>query len=186
MTVPALLLATAFVGGGAWLGTQAMLNPDVAFWLNQSLSASSQLTARGKDHPHTLAEIQASIRQAGQFPGEVLTAWQSSSAREVLVPVFNQAAECEASCRYLVELRVYRSLKLPRLLQLLQSQQYFWLVDQMAVAGPQESQMIVPIGNQNLVTYGSERALPLTTVNLDDQAPASGTWLKLVGFLTQG
>jgi len=181
-----LIGAVVIVFAGAWLGAGAILNQDIAFWLNQRLSKSGN-SSLNEHTPQTLEQIRAGIRQAGLVPGEVMslapvpTQFQLST-RELLIPILAPQSNC-SNCRSVMELRVYRSLKLPDVVRLLQAEPFFLLLDQITVEGPKESQIVVPVGDTKLANYGSTRILPFTHLELYSQDVEKGVWLNLSGLL---
>jgi len=186
-----LVGAAVVVFAGVWLGAEAILNQDVAFWLSQQLSKSrNRLTS--ENTPQTLEQSRAGIRQAGLLPGEMVslapmaTRFQPVSTRRLLLPVFALQPNCPENCQSIVELRIYRSLKLPYLFRLLQAEPYFQRVDQITVEGPPESQIVRPVGDLKLANYGSTRVLPLTHLESYSQGVGTGVWLNLSGLLVQG
>ena len=194
LAIAALGGAAAVVVGVAWLSIEAIVNPDVSFWLNQYLpSASTEKAVIGEMMPQTLKEIQADIRRSGQSTGAPLVLASDltlrakvDSATDVLIPVFSQQAGCENNCQQITELRLYRALQIPYLLQILQAKHYFRLLDRMTVVGPEETDVIASPNNPKLANYGSTRTLPLTELGQYDSAPTPGVWLRLTGLLKTG
>jgi len=174
------------MAGAAWLGVQVLVNPDLGFWLNQYFPAPAS-PAAAPAPPQTLAQIQSTLPR-GQQAGPWLSLDPEVRARsrfpnpDLLLPIWAPIAGCQPSCQRLLELRVYRPLRLPVPLRLVHPRQFFRLLERRPVVGPRQSEVIVPIGSPNLANYGSTQRLPLTQV----QRPLgiqgrSGVWLQISG-----
>lgn len=174
------------ISGAAWFSVQVLVNPDLGFLLNQYFPAPSSPIAPAS--PQTLAQIQATLRTRGQQGGPWLSLDPEGKGRglsptpDLLLPVWAPTADCQPSCQRLLELRVYRPLRLPTPLRLVHPRQYFRLLERRPVVGPRQSEVIVPIGSPHLANYGSTQRLPLTQVqqSLGLQDP-SGVWLQVSG-----
>ena len=193
LTAIALLLTAAItVGSLSWLSIQALLNPDVAFWLDQFLPGTSAQTGSGQTQPQSLAQILQGLRQSDQVPGRPLVVAADAShfplmaVRDVLIPV--STPECpsqQASCQALQELRIYRSLQLPYLLRLFQGTHYYRLLDRTFLDGHTQAQL-ARLWLQSHQGTDQQQTLPLTRLERYHPAPQPGVWLSLSGLRTAG
>ncbi len=181
----------AATAASAWFGYEAIVNPDLSFWLRQYLPGPTAAEVGETAMPQTLSQISRSLEQSGQTPQEPLvlgTAFafrsQLAAATDVLLPIAGPSPTCGSDCQGITELRLYRSLQIPYLLRIFQGQPYFRLLDRMVVVGPEEGDVIASPLNPQLANYGSTRRLPLTQLELETAAPSSGVWLRLTGLLS--
>ncbi|MGF1604176.1 MAG: hypothetical protein ACFCU8_19595 [Thermosynechococcaceae cyanobacterium] len=194
LTLGPWLAAITILGMGstvaalAWLGWEAIINPDVAFWMNRFLPTA--VTTPSSNQPRTLAQIQQRLRTPDQRPGEpiVLTAdfnFNSSlqAANDLLIPVSRQSCAGQP-CQQLTDLYIYRSLQLPYPLRLFQGERYYHQLDRLTVEGPTESDLIKLVQHSDLVARS--HPLPLTTLQPYEPAPHPGVWLKMSGLKTIG
>jgi len=188
-----LLGAVVGVTTGGWLSAQAILNQDVAFWLSQQLPGLSP-SKLAESTPRTLKQVRADIRASNRTAGEAFKLTSSlpsqpvvSTTHDLLIPVYNSQSNCQKACPAIAELRLYRPLNLPYLLRLLKTEQYFRLIDRLGVTGPEESQIITPLGDPKLVNYGSSSTLPLAELEqYPNSSTTTGIWLNLAGLLSSG
>lgn len=185
-----LLLASGLtVVGTGWLGYQAITNPDVAFVLNQLLPVGRQPAAIASEAtPQTLNQIEAALNGQFQTPGQrlIVSSARSSSETNILIPVLATALDCLAPCSVQVkELRFYRSLAVPSVLRLFQTQRYFRLVDKVAISEFPPDQL--QDGEHSLL---DDQLLPPTLPFSQvqpflEKLPTAGSWLSLSGSLSQ-
>lgn len=185
-------VGTGVVASAAWLSLQALINPDVTFWLNQYFPHTAPRTVAADARPLTLKQIQANIQRSGLTSGQplVLTSDLSFSAQfkggtDILIPVGKNIANCNSNCYQITELQVYRSLQIPYLLRVLQGKHYFRLLDRTVVTGPDEAE-IIDLINPPTLADESRRKMPLNVLGEYNPAPTPGTWLRLTGLTNSG
>ncbi len=182
LSVGLLLGAAGVVVGVGWLGYQAIANPDFGFVLNQVLPTAGHDSA-GEAAPKPLTQIQSTIQSGGQTPGQRLIL---STNRDSLIPVLGSAKDCSAPCApQISELRMYRSLQILPLFQIMLGQRYFQLQERLAIANFQFDrfqQAELALLDNRL----SPPALPMSEIQpYSDKLPTPGTWLRLSGVLNQ-
>jgi hypothetical protein len=190
--IAVLLFAAGCIGGSGWLGAQLILNPQRLIWINQILPDWIPISVTGLQPPQTLSQIREAIQRTGRTPGELLPLGQNvsfldnkSAVSDVLLPVLGRQPNCQVNCEKIVELRVYQST-------LARSQQgnwepYYQLVNQQAIAGPEESFAIAPLVDAQSANQGSARSLPLSELKpFADNVPAGGVWFNLIGKWVRG
>ncbi len=184
-----LAIAASGVVGSAWLATQLIVNPQSVAWLNRLVPNWVPLPVTGLKPPQTLAAIRAEITQAGQMPGTPL--WLSPAAArttggkqsDMLFPVLEQMPNCAGDCEQIAELRIYQAV--PG--QGKSGTEQFQLMDQMAVTGPSETTVILPLMEGKAAKPGTVRSLPLRAVTrFEGTGSLPGVWLNLVGWLVRG
>ncbi len=187
-----LLLAAMAMGvlGVSWLSYQVVIDPDVAFWLNQYVPASKSSKRSAVHQPRTLEQILQRLKEDGQFPGKpIVLATDAAKSpllatQDLLIPIYDKDCS-EISCQRMQALHVYRSLKLPALLRLFQGKRYYRSLDRFALKGVKESTLATLANNPRLVT-GANRLLPLSRIETYRPAPKPGAWLRLTGLRTEG
>ncbi len=190
LAVILLLAGTTTVASLSWLSVQVLINPDVAFLLDQFLPGSSA-TGPNQEQPSTLSRILKVIRRSGQVPGRPLVLATNPqrttpllATADVLVPILSQDCPPQTDpCQHLTELRVYRSLELPYLLRIFQGKRHYRLLDRMEIEGLTQAQF-TPIFSS--LVANPVNPLPFTQVKRYYPAPKPGVWLRLTGFRTEG
>jgi len=190
--IAVILVATSLVTAGGWLGIQLMVNPQALVWINRVLPDWIPIPITGLKPPQTLREIRQELAQTEQLPGEFVPLGSNSSVldhhsqvSDFVLPILAQQSNCQEHCDKIVELRVYQST----VTQQAQSSQEpsYQLVDQLAIAGPEESFAIAPLVDANSANQGSARNLPLTALKrFEGKLPQPGVWLNLSGQLPRG
>lgn len=189
---PLLLLGmTTTIVGLAWFSVQVIIDPDVAFWLNQFLPTTTPPQQTAAYQPQTLEQILKRLRDQSQPPGQpiVLATGQDvqrhlSTATDILIPIYDR--DClNLSCQRIQALYVYRSLRLPALLRALQRRRYYRLIDQVIVKEPTESELVSLMGHSQWIA-GTSQPLSLSQLERYYPAPQPGAWLRLIGLRTQG
>jgi hypothetical protein len=182
-----MISAAGIIVASAWLGVRLMLSPEALIWINQFIPDWIPISITGLKPPQTLAEIRQEMQQAGKLVGEPLVLGNNTSfvdgkspVTDLLLPVSVSQSNCQPSeCERLVELRLYQST----LTRKPKSQEpYFQLVNQLPIAGVEESFAIAPIVDAQNSNQGSARMLPLAKLTrfAEKSAPA-GVWLNLSG-----
>ncbi len=193
LTLALLWFAIGFVGGGAWLGSKLILDPDALIGFNQFLPGWLRIPGAGKRSPQTLSEIQTSLHQQGLTPGEVVLLGSGSALNpmgDFLLPVLEKQSDCipntnpaQPNCLSITELRIYQPVPGQWIGQKVQ----FQLVSQFRVAGPDESLVLAPLINAKVADLGSDNPRPLTQIHrFGDPALSHGVWLYLSGQMQQG
>lgn len=183
-----ILLTGSGIAGCGWVAAQLIVKPQGVAWVTQWLPGWSPPTAR-EDRPQSQAQIQQELHQAGQQPGEWLklgnnvSGWDGKTpTTDWLVPVREKQAMCLSHCDRIVALRLYQqATDQPQA-----PTPTYYLVDQLAIAGLEESFVIAPLVDAEADNQGSSRALPLTELHPFEQAPSDGVWLNLRGSRHQG
>ena len=183
-----VLLSGGIVGCG-WLALQLIVNPQSSGWVSQWFPG--WVPSKGAEHPpKTLYAIRAELRSQGKTTGELLELGQNVSfmddrttVSDLLLPVLEQRPNCQTDCDQIVELRLYQTAIDGKNAT---SELLYSLVDQLAIAGPEESFAIAPLVDAKSDNQGSSRALPLTSVTRSDLPSAQGVWLTLSGKRDQG
>jgi hypothetical protein len=182
LSVGLLLGAAGVVVGVGWLAYQAIANPDFGFALNQALPTGTR-NSTSEGTPQTLNQIQSNLQTGGQTAGQRLIL---SANRDSLIPVLGSAKDCSAPCPpQITELRLYRSLEILPLFQMLLGQRYFQLQERLAIANfefdrLQEADLAL------LDQLLSPPPLPMTEIQpYSQKLPTPGTWLRLSGVLNQ-
>jgi hypothetical protein len=183
-----VLLSGCLVGSG-WLALQLIVNPQSSGWVNQWLPGWLP-SKRAEQPPKTLHGIRAELRSQGKTTGEPLELGKNVSfmddrttVSDLLLPVLEPRPNCQSDCDQIVELRLYQTAidgRSPG------SEPLYSLVDQLAIAGPEESFAIAPLVDAKSDNQGSSRALPLTRVTRSDVPSAQGVWLTLSGKRDRG
>lgn len=183
-----ILLAGSSFGGCGWVAAQLILNPHGVPWLNR-LVPGWVPKAKTELMPQSQTQIQQELQQAGQFAGEWLKLgdnvglWDGKTpTTDWVVPIWAKQVACLNQCDRIVALRLYqRATDQPTT-----AAPTYYLVDQVAIAGLEESFVIAPLVDAEAANQGSSRALPLTELQPFDKAPAPGLWLNLHGRRHQG
>ncbi len=190
-----LLAAGGLVYGSARLGLQLIFDPNAVIWVNRFLPDWTRIPTANQQLVQTLGDVQATIRQSGFIPGEMiplrLDSSKASEPADLLLPVMAKASGCANSknCHKIVELRVYQPVDASgKRLDNTSKQkrpQFFWLASQIEVAGPDENIVASPLSDSQVSGSDGSRSLPLTAVEIfQDQAPKNGIWLNLNGQYT--
>lgn len=167
-----LLTASGAIVGGIWLGVLLMINPNAVVWLNKFLPQWTRIPIASAAPPQSLAAIQDGLRKSGFIPGEALTLSNS----ELLLPILSSPPACTTVCSQIVELRVYQPAESKG------DQNYYRLVTQLPVSGPQEYFVLSSLAKTDPEKAETSRSLPLTKLNpLDEKAPGPGFWFTLSG-----
>ena len=190
--IAVILFAVGCIVGSGWLGVQLIVNPQRLIWINQILPDWIPIPVTGLQPPKTFSEIRQALEQTGRIPGELLPLGQNisvldqnSTVSDVLLPVLKTQPNCQIRCETIVELRVYQST-------LARSKQgnwepYYQLVNQQAIAGPEESFVIAPLVDAQSANQGSPRSLPLTDLKPVGLVPSlGGVWLNVQGEWARG
>lgn len=188
LAIAVLLSGAGLITGGIWLSLQLFVNPDAADWVNTLLPEWAKIPLVNRESYQTLKQIRASIRQLGQIPGEPVpleTDAHTLQPTSLLLPVLSSRAHCQIDCEQIVELRVYQlSSTEPRGVR---PGDYYQIVSQVPVQGPEESFVIAPLVDAETANQGSSRPLPLTELRrFEGTTPAPGVWLYLSGQRVQG
>jgi len=176
------------IAGSGWLALQLIVNPRSSGWVNQWLPG--WLPSKGTEQPfRTLQAIRAELRSQGKTVGELLELGKNVSVddrttvSDLLLPVLEPRPNCQSDCDQIVELRLYQRATDGRSAI---NEPLYSLVDQVAIAGPEESFAIAPLVDAKSDNQGSSRALPLTRVTRYDLPPSQGVWLNLSGKRDRG
>ncbi|MCS6814700.1 MAG: hypothetical protein NZ772_14195, partial [Cyanobacteria bacterium] len=197
LSVAILLASAGVVYGSVRLGIQLIFDPNAATWLNRFLPDWTRIPTANQQLVQTLGDIKAVIRQSGFIPGEMMPLQRSddkaTTPPAMVLPVMAPIAGCSDrhGCLQIVELRVYQPVDIhgkpldkvnPK-----KRAQFFWLISQVTVTGPEESLVTAPISDAYASGSGSSQSLPLTDIEIfQDQAPRLGIWLNLKGKYTRG
>ncbi len=190
--IAALLLAAGGAAGIAWLGIQLIVNPQAVGWINRWFPNWMPTPVTGVRPAQTLQQVEAEIRQAGRVPGKALLLgknWNFLDSRftasDLLLPVLEEQPNASNRPKQIVELRLYQQVRFPH--HQAGQETRLQLVDQLAIAGPEESFAIAPLVEARSVHAGTSRSLPLTEMNrFAAKSLPSGTWLNLSGQWSQG
>lgn len=182
-----LLVAATGIGFSIRFGAELILNPQSLNWLNRWLPNWIPVPVTGLQHPQTLQQIKTEIEQAGRVAGEALALGQNRSfldsqfmASDLLVPVMERQPNCQNDCGKIVELRLYQSVPLRQ--KTVGQVLTFHLINQLAIAGPEELFVIAPLVSNQSDTHGSTRQLPLTGLKrFENKSLPPGIWLNLSG-----
>ncbi|MBD2446924.1 hypothetical protein H6G76_07050 [Nostoc sp. FACHB-152] len=177
--VIALLISSAgLVLIFAWLSILFIFNPEKIGWMNKFLPEWAQISFGYSEHPHTLAEIKASLQQQKQTSGEQLVLDEGENS--FLLPVFQQRVNCQSECQELVALQVYQLAKDAELQS--KTEKYYRLATQLSVTGLEKSFIEGTAEQEETKTF-----LPLTQVQrFEGDTPAKGVWFYLRGQYQQG
>lgn len=173
-----LIAITSLIVAFAWISFLFIFNPQKVAWVNKFLPGWAQITS-GSKPPQTLPQIQAAIINQGQIPGETLNI-NGDARNSFLLPIYKQRLNCQSDCKNIVELRLYQQTDDAEFQS--NSQQYYQVATQIAIAGPEESFVAAPLVNATDETPGSSIALPLTEIHqFEGNAPSPGVWFYLRG-----
>ncbi len=201
LTIVSLTVAIGLIGGGIWLGTRLMLNPNQATWLNRWLPEWTRIPIDQQHPPQTIADIQTEIRQVGLIPGDLIPlSTQQSAAHPTavtawLLPIFSPTpcpkslTTIRSTCDALVELRVYHSeTEAPLASSATAHQPQYRRVQQLMVAGPAESfvlaALLPPTSAPDAAPPGSNQPLPLMDLRRFE-GTLPGLWFSLSGQRVQ-
>jgi hypothetical protein len=189
LAIAVLLSSAGLITGGVWLSLQLFVNPDAANWANYVLPEWAKIPPVNQESRQTLKQIQTSIRQLGQIPGEPVpleTNAQTLQPTSILLPVLASLRTCQIDCEQIVELRVYQLSSTGHSGARL-GETYYELVSVVPIEGPEESFAIAPFVDVETANLDSSRPLPLSEVRrFEGTTPASGVWLYLWGQRVQG
>lgn len=189
LAIAVLSSSAGLITGGVWLSLQLFVNPDAAEWVNYLLPEWAKIPPVNQESRQTLKQIQTSIRQLGQIPGEPVpleTNAQTLQPTSLLLPVLASLRTCQIDCEQIVELRVYQ-LSSTGNSRARPGETYYELVSQIPIEGPEESFAIAPFVDAETANFDSSLPLPLTEVRrFEGTTPASGVWLYLWGQRVQG
>lgn len=171
-----LLSSGGLVTGGIWLSLQLFINPDALSSINYLLPEWAKIPSVNPQ-PQTLNQIQANLSKQGQILGEPLKLESTLQSTSVLIPVL--------SAQQIVELRVYE-LTSTVAGQKPQAEIRYQLIDQVSIAGIEESFAIAPLLNGEVADSGSSRLLPLTQLRRFEGTTPTGIWFYLWGERVQG
>jgi len=183
-----MVMLSGVIAGSGWLALQLIVNPRSSGWVNQWLPG--WLPSKGTEQPfRTLQAIRAELRSQGKTVGELLELGKNVSVddrttvSDLLLPVLEPRPNCQSDCDQIVELRLYQRATDGRSAI---NEPLYSLVDQVEIAGPEESFAIAPLVDAKSDNQGSSRALPLTRVTRYDLPPSQGVWLNLSGKRDRG
>lgn len=190
LAIAVLLSSAGLITGAVWLSLQLFVNPNAAIWVNHWLPEWAKIPLVNQESHQTLKQIQASIRQVGQMPGEALpleTDAHTLQPTSLLLPVRGSRLYCQIDCEQIVELRVYQLSSIEQYGEPQKGETEYELVSQVPIEGPEESFVIAPLVDAETANQGSSRPLPLSKVRLfDETTPGAGIWLYLWGQRVQG
>lgn len=167
------------------VGLHLLLSPQSFSWVNRWIPGWITLRVT-EATPKTLHDIRDALKKAGQRTGEVIPLCKGvsfldgkSAATDLLLPVLKSQVNCQADCDRVVELRVYQTSPGS---QTPQGESAYYLVNQLAVKGPEESFVVAPLVDAHSDSQGSSHALPLAHLSrFEGKVPAQGIWLNLSG-----
>ncbi|NER80339.1 MAG: hypothetical protein F6K42_12315, partial [Leptolyngbya sp. SIO1D8] len=171
-----LLGVGSIVGFCLWMGVVLILQPHPPRWLIQTLPYFAQ--SWGGMPLQSLEEIETELSTQGLEPGNLISGASLGTDPQLenlrLLPIFATRSPCTRDCREIVELHLY-SIHGDRQEWSLQ------LLDQLAIQGPPEEQVIDPILQPNAGVVGSIHPLPLQQVKSLKADTLPGGWLTLIG-----
>lgn len=182
------MLLSSGIAGSGWLALQLIVNPQSLGWVSRWVPG--WLPSKGTEQPSkSIHAIRAELRTQGKTVGELLELGKNVSANDrttvfdLLLPVLEQRPNCQTDCDQIVELRLYQTVAETGSAT---NEPLYSLVDQIAIAGPEESFAIAPLVNAKSDNQGSSRALPLTSVTRYELSSSQGVWLNLSGKRDRG
>jgi hypothetical protein len=185
-------LTLGAIAGSLWFSLQYLINPDVAFWMDDWVMGITSPSNSQAERPKSLDDIEATLRQDGRQVGTVFTLKTQfgfhrgiNTPKTLLIPVISSPSGDCTTCQGITELRHYRALQLPVLIRLFQAQPLFRLTDKIPVQGTPAADLLA-LEQASLLSSDSEQSLPLTQVERYDIAPRPGIWFRLTGLKTQG
>lgn len=183
--IVALLGGMGLMAGGAWFSVQSMLHPESLAWTTRWLPGWAKIATDNPSAPQTLDEIHQSLKPQGMEAGETMFLSSANDGKtEILLPVYLQRPNCDRGCRPITQLRVYQSAS--EEFTPTKDLDYYYLVNQVEVAGPAESFVIASLANLSSAS-GSNRPLDLTALKrFDSKAPDTGLWFNLQGSRLEG
>lgn len=199
LMIASLTITLGLIGGGIWLGTRLMLNPNQVAWLNRWLPDWTRIPIAQAQPSQTLADIHTEIRQVGLIPGDLIPLTpQQAAANPVpvtawLLPIFSPTP-CPASlaptrsrCDAIVELRVYQTVTDSSAIATAPT---YRRVHQLMVAGPAESFVLASLlpssSPPDAAPPGSNQPLPLTDLRrFEGTSALPGVWFSLSGQRVQ-
>lgn len=174
--IAALVVATASLAGGAWLGITLIVNPNAVAVVNRFLPAGTRFPVPVQEIPQTLTQIKAEIESQGLIPGETLSLKTDNESFEaVLLPVLVSPSDCESQCERIVELRVYQPSE---------AQDLYRLASKLPITGPDRSFVFASLNNTDSEEIESYRSLPITKLSRFDVQNTPGVWLNVSGETT--
>ncbi|MEX0270029.1 hypothetical protein AB3R30_12865 [Leptolyngbyaceae cyanobacterium UHCC 1019] len=186
-----MILLGGGIASSGWLALQLIVNPQSLGWVSQWFPG--WMPSKGAEHPpQTLHAIRTALRSQGKTTGELLELGQNVSfmddrttVSDLLLPVLEQRPNCQTDyCDQIVALRLYQTATDRKTAT---HEPLYSLVDQIAIAGPEESFAIAPLVDAKSDNQGSSRALPLTSLTRSEAVPATqGIWLTLSGKRDRG
>ncbi|BAT52067.1 hypothetical protein NOS3756_09980 [Nostoc sp. NIES-3756] len=177
IAIAILLSSVGLVLTSTWLGVMLIFNPEQVVWLNNFLPEWAKIRFDNSENPQTLAQIQVSLSQKQQIPGETIPL--DEDEKSFLLPVMRQRADCLSNCKEIVELRVYQ---LEDLNYQAQPEKFYRLANTLTITGPEASFAIAPLTDTPTEHQDVSNPLPLNEINrFEGKTPASGVWLNLQG-----
>ncbi|MBE9007202.1 hypothetical protein IQ259_19555 [Fortiea sp. LEGE XX443] len=178
LAIAILISSAGLIFAFAWISLLFIFNPQEIGWLNKYLPEWAQIPFGYSEHPHTLPEIQASLREQKQTSGATLALNEDENS--FLLPVFQQRANCQSNCQELIALRIYQLAKDSEFQS--QPEKYYRLATQLSITGLEKSFVEATVEDDDTNTL-----LPLKDVKrFDGETPASGVWFYLQGEHQQG
>jgi hypothetical protein len=178
LAIAILISSAGLILTFAWMSILFIFNPEKISWINKFLPEWVQVPFGYSEHPHTLAEIKASLQQQKQTSGANLPLNQGENS--FVLPVFQQRANCQSNCQELVELRVYQLVKDSEAPA--KTEKYYRLATQLSITGLEQSFVEGTVEHDDSKTF-----LPLTQVKrFEGETPAKGVWFYLRGQRQQG
>lgn len=184
IAIAILLISAGLVLSSTWIGILLIFHPEQVSWLNNFLPEWAHIPGNS-ENPQTLPQIQISLSQKQQIPGETIPL--DDEEKSFLLPVMRQRPDCLSNCKEIVELRVYQ---LENLKYESQPEKFYRLANSLPITGPEES-FAISRGGQDAIASLVENTpenedvsnpLPLDVVNrFEAGTPAAGVWLNLRG-----
>lgn len=184
MLVFAVLSGSAgLIGLFAWISILFIFNPQKLNWLNQVLPQWAKISFNQQENPQTITQIKLDISKQKQIAGKILPL-DGDKEKSFLLPIFQQRANCQSDCKYVVELRVYQ--RSDNLDGQYNAEKYY-LATQLPINGPEESFVIAPMVEATSENQGASISLPLSEVKrFENGTPSSGVWFYCKGQRQQG
>jgi hypothetical protein len=172
------------VAGGGWVAVRLIVNPGSVSWLSWLMPEWNRVPL---SRYQTLPEIQQAATQAGWAVMETLPL-EVQGEQQLLVPILAAPSRCRSSgvtatCRQIVELRVYRVLSMQQRRTRLP---YLAMTDRLPLPILSESFVVAPIATSPATSPGTNRPLPLETIAGMQGTDAPGLWFNLQGTWARG
>lgn len=125
-----MLTGASLVLSATWIGFMLIFKPEQVVWLNNFLPEWAHIPFDHSENPQTIEQIQVSLSQKQQIPGESIPL--DDEEKSFVLPVLRQLPNCLSNCKEVIELRVYQ---LENLQYTAQPEKFYRLANSLSITG---------------------------------------------------